>query len=180
MADDLFDETRFLRYPVQRDGRAPRELTGRAVLLLMLAFFGVIFAVNGVLVHKALSTFGGVETDSPYREGQLFAREVAMAKAQDAQHWQVDAKVTQAADGGALLDIVARDAAGALLTGMDASVTFERPTDRRLDHRISVTEVASGHFRGNAAIAAGQWDLVIELARRGERQFRSVNRIVVR
>lgn len=151
------------------------------VLAGLLAFFGVVFAVNGVLVQKALSTFGGVETESSYKAGQLFEREVAMAKAQDAQQWQVDAKVTQAADGSALLDILARDAAGIPLAGMDAIVMFERPTDRRLDRAVTVSEDTAGHFRGGAKnISAGQWDLIIELARRGERRFRSINRIVLR
>ena len=104
-----------------------------------------------------------------------------MAKAQNAQHWQVDAKLTQAADGGTLLDIVARDAAGRALTDMDATITFARPTDRRLDRAVAVSEVTPGHFRGGAEkISAGQWDLVIELSRQGERQFRSINRIVLR
>jgi nitrogen fixation protein FixH len=149
------------------------------VLALLLAFFGVIFFVNGILVHKALSTFGGVETDSPYHEGQMFGHEVAMAKAQDAQHWQIDAKVTAAAGGGALVDITARDAAGKTLTGMDAAVSLERPTDRRLDRAVVVSKEQPGHFRGTADVAAGQWDLVIELSRQGERQFRSVNRIIL-
>lgn len=162
-------------------GSRPRELTGRTVLLGLVAFFGVIFAANGVLVEKALSTFGGVDTDSSYKAGQLFEHEVALAKAQDERHWQVDAKVTPAAGGGTLLDIVARDAAGAALTGMEASVRFERPTDRRLDRSIAVREQAPGHFRSDvAALAAGQWDLVIELARQGAREFRSINRIVLR
>lgn len=158
----------------------PRELTGRMVLVGLLAFFAVVVGANGMLVHVALSTFGGVETDSSYRAGQLFERDVAMAKVQDAQHWRVEASVTSAADGSALLDIVAHDGAGLALAGIDATATFERPTDRRLDHSVAVSEDKPGHFRGSAAIFPGQWDLVIELSRRGERQFRSKNRIVLR
>jgi len=150
------------------------------VLVGLLAFFGVVVGANGMLVHKALSTFGGVETDSSYRAGQLFERDVAMAKAQDAQHWQVEAQVTPAADGSALLDIVARDEAGLAVAGIAATATFERPTDRRLDRSVAVSEDKPGHFRGSAAISPGQWDLVIELSRQGERQFRSKNRIVLR
>jgi nitrogen fixation protein FixH len=64
---------------------------------------------------------------------------------------------------------------------MDATITFERPTDRRLDRPVPVSEDRPGHFRGDAEkISAGQWDLVIELSRQGERQFRSKNRIVLR
>jgi len=158
----------------------PREMTGRMVFALLLAFFGVVIGANAFLAHEALSTFGGVEIDSPYRAGQLFEREVAMAKAQDAQHWQVDAKVTPAANGGTLLDVVARDAAGAPLAGMTATAVFTRPTDRRLDRAVAVIEDAAGRFRGSVDIAAGQWDLVIELSRQGERLFRSKNRVVIK
>jgi len=150
------------------------------VLVGLLAFFGVVLGANGLLVHKALSTFGGVETDSSYRAGQLFERDVAMARAQDAQHWRVEASVTPAADGSALLAIVAHDGTGLAVAGIDATATFERPTDRRLDRSVAVSEDAPGHFRGSAAISPGQWDLVIELTRQGERQFRSRNRIVWR
>jgi nitrogen fixation protein FixH len=155
------------------------ELTGRMVLGLIVAFFGVIFAVNGVLVHEALSTFGGVETDSSYKAGQQFEGEVMMAKAQEAKHWRVDAKLNAAVDGGAVLDIVARDASGAVLTGLQPSVSFERPTDRRLDRTVAVSEDEPGHFRAPVQIAAGQWDLVIELWRAGQRQFRSINRVIL-
>jgi len=156
-----------------------RELTGWTVFGLIVAFFGVIVAVNAFMAHEALSTFGGVDTDSSYRAGQVFEREVAMAKAQDAQHWQIDAKVTTPSAGDAILDIVARDASGAPLAGLTATALFARPADRRLDREVAVTQDTIGHFRGSADIAAGQWDLVIELSRQGERLFRSKNRIVL-
>jgi nitrogen fixation protein FixH len=146
---------------------------------LLVGFFAVVVGVNGVMIHKAISTFGGLETESSYRAGQLFEREVEMAKAQDAQHWKVEAKVTTAGDGSTAVDIGARDAAGLPLVGMDASARFERPTDRRLDRPVAVSEEAPGRFRGSAKISSGQWDLVIELSRGGERVFRSINRIVL-
>jgi nitrogen fixation protein FixH len=164
-----------------RSAEPERKLTGGMVLAGLIAFFGVIFAANGVLVHEALSTFGGVETESSYRAGQTFERDVAMAKAQDERHWQVDAALLPADTGATLIDVRARDAAGAPLSGVDATITLERPTDRRLDHAVAVRQDAPGHFLGDAdKVPAGQWDLVIELTRRGEQQFRSVNRVVLR
>ena len=189
MSNDLFssDNGNAAPFPplatkAANTGRAgqPRELTGWMVLYLIVAFFAVVIGVNAFMAHEALSTFGGVETDSSYKAGQMFERDVAMAKAQDAQHWRVDAKVTATADGGALLDIVARDASGVPLTGMTATALFARPTDQRLDRTVAVTEDGAGHFRGNADITAGQWDLIIELTRQGNRLFRSKNRIVIR
>lgn len=182
MSNDLFTNGNadVLPSPTRGVRKHQRELTGRMVLVCLLAFFEVVFGVNGVMVHKALSTFSGIETESSYQAGQMFEHDVAMAKAQDAQHWQIDAKVRPAADGSAHLDVLAHNAAGAVLTGMDATAKFERPTDRRLDRTVAVSEDAPGHFSGSTAISAGQWDLVIELSRQGERLFRSKNRVVVR
>jgi nitrogen fixation protein FixH len=160
--------------------RKPREITGRMVLAMMVAFFAVVIGVNVFMAHEALSTFGGVEIESSYQAGQKFERDVAMAKAQDDRHWQVDAKVSTGANGAALLDITARDATGAPLAGLSATALFARPTDRRLDRAVTVSEDTSGHFRGSADIAAGQWDLVIELSRQGERVFLSKNRVMIR
>jgi len=157
-----------------------RKLTGGMVLAGLIAFFGVIFTANGVLIHEALSTFSGLETDSAYHAGQTFERDVAMANAQDDRHWQVDANLLPASAGATLVDIHARDAAGAPLSGIDATIMLQRPTDRRLDHAVAVRQDAPGHFRGSADnVPAGQWDLVIELTRAGEQQFRSVNRVVL-
>jgi len=162
------------------DVGASRRWTGRTVLFGLIAFFAVVFGANAVLIERAISTFGGVETESAYAAGRAYEHEVALAQAQAARQWRVDAKVSPEADGAARLDIEARDAAGRPLSGMEAVATFERPTDRRLDRAVAVAEDSPGHFHGSAAVAAGQWDLVIELSRAGERQFRSVNRVVLR
>jgi nitrogen fixation protein FixH len=184
MSNDLFANDNIPFPPVTRQegapARRPRELTGWTVLYLIVSFFAVVIGVNAFMAHEALSTFGGLETDSAYKAGQLFERDIAMARAQDAQHWQVEAKVTPAAEGNALLDIDARDASGARLTGMTATASFARPTDQRLDRTVTVSEDAPGHFHGSAVLAAGQWDLIIELSRQGDRQFRSKNRVVIR
>ena len=46
------------------DGRHPREVTGRIVLVGLVAFFAAVAGVIGVMIWAAVSTFGGVETDS--------------------------------------------------------------------------------------------------------------------
>jgi len=158
---------------------AAREWKGWMVLVFMLVFFGVIIGVNAFMAHVAMSTFGGVDVDSSYRAGQMFERDVAMAETQDERHWRIDGKITTAAAGGKALDIAARDSEGSPLTGLTATAEFTRPTDRRLDRIVSIREDAPGHFHGDVALPAGQWDLVVELSRQGERQFRSVNRVVI-
>jgi nitrogen fixation protein FixH len=165
---------------VSGGNEAIRQVTGVMVLGFMIAFFAVIVGVNAFMARAAITTFGGVETASSYQAGQTFEHDVAMAKAQDAQHWQIDAKLTRRADGSTLLDITARDGESAPVSGVAAIAQFARPTDRRLDRSVAVAQTGPGHFVGNAELAAGQWDLVIELWRQDERLFRSKNRVILK
>lgn len=161
------------------ESACPRQLTGRTVLICLILFFAVISIVNGIMIRAAISTFGGLETGSSYQAGLAFRQEAEAARAQDARHWQVRADV-RLADGGTLVELDARDASGRPLTGLEATASLHRPTDRRADLAVSMREHGAGHFRGTAGSAPGQWDLVIELSRDGERMFRSRNRVVLR
>jgi nitrogen fixation protein FixH len=145
----------------------------------LVAFFAVVFGVNAVMTYAAITTFGGVETESSYRAGLAFAREMATARAQDARHWNVSAKA--AIEGEAtVVEVTARDASGRPVPNLEATAELEHPTDRRADHAVPLTGFGVGRFRGTSAAAAGQWDLVIELSREGERLFRSKNRVWLR
>jgi len=75
---------------------------------------------------------------------------------------------------------VARDEAGHVLTGMAASASFERPTDRGLDRKFALAEDSPGQFHGRTDLIPGQWDLVIEISRQGQQLFRSKNRVVLK
>lgn len=158
-----------------RDEHKVRPLTGRTVLICFIAFFGVVFTANFFLVRAALTTFGGVETESSYKAGLAFKAESEAAAAQAARHWQVDAHVEPGR-----LDVAARDAAGRPLTDVALSATLRHPTDRRFDVTLDPVKVGAGQWRASDTINAGQWELVIELSRDGERLFRSTNRVVIR
>jgi nitrogen fixation protein FixH len=161
------------------DGCRPKEVTGRMVLICLVAFFVVVAGVNAVMIRAAISTFGGVETGNAYQAGLAFSKEIAAAGAQDALHWQVKAKVS--ADGAAtVVEIAARDAAGRPLAGLEAAARLSHPADKRSDHVVAMSEIEPGTFRGRAERLAGQWDLVFELSRGETRMFRSKNRFFLR
>ena len=73
--------------------RRPRELTGRTVLLCLVAFFAVVAAVNVIMMTAAVTTFSGVETKNSYQAGVTFAREEAAAEAQESRHWRVNSSL---------------------------------------------------------------------------------------
>ncbi len=157
-----------------------RILTGRHVLQWLVAFFGIVFAVNGVLVRAAISTFGGVETLSSYRAGLQFEQEVGLVPRQDALHWQVTGKLARDSAGVAVLDVTARDAQGAPLSGLTADARLAHPADDRLDRVIAVRSVAGGVFHGAAEAQPGQWELIVDLYRGDQRVFRSRSRVSLR
>lgn len=158
---------------------APRELTGRAVLLWLLGFFGVVFAVNAVMVKAATSTFGGVETMSSYKAGLQFKDEEALAERQDERHWYVDGTIVRDKSGEAVLDIAARDEKGAPISGLKAVARLAHPADERLDHVIELARTGVGQFHGHAAAPRGQWELLVDLYRGDERVFRSRSRVTL-
>lgn len=156
--------------------QAKFQLTGRMVLAGLIGFFGLVAGVNAAMIYAAVSTFGGVETESSYRAGLAFARETATAAAQDARHWIVTAKAAN--EGNAtVVEVTARDASGQPITNLAATASFVHPTDRRADHTVPLVSSGAGRFRGATTASAGQWDLVIELSRDDERLFRSKNRV---
>ena len=157
-----------------------RELTGMHVLLCLLGFFGVVFAVNAVLVKAATSTFGGVETSSSYKAGLIFEKEVARAEQQDQLRWQVDGKIGRNKAGAAVLDVSARDAQGAALNGITAQARLVHPVDERLDHVITLDRTNTGLFHGEAQAQPGQWELIVDLYRGETRVFRSRSRVALR
>jgi nitrogen fixation protein FixH len=164
---------------VTNDSGGRRVVTGRMVLICLVAFFTVVGVVNAIMMTAAVSTFAGLESESAYRSGLAFEQEIAAAEKQEALHWQVEARLERADGGARRIEIAARDADGGALAGLNAAVTLVHPTDRRLDRSVAMTAGSQGRFNGTTGPAVGQWDVVIELSRDGARAFRSRNRVVL-
>src|ERR1700675_4327018 len=159
---------------------SPKPLTGRKVLLMLLAFFGVVIGVNVFMAKLAIQTLPGTEVDSAYSASLAYENEIAAAHDQNARNWKVDAHIQRGPEGGATLQVEARDDGGKPMSGLKFQGRFERPTDRRADLPVALAETGIGIYRGSAAmIAPGQWDLVLEGDAAGQRMFLSKNRVLL-
>lgn len=158
----------------------PREITGRFVLICFIAFFGVIAAVNAVMIRYAVSTFAGTQTDSSYRAGLAYGSEEAAAAAQEALHWQVEGAFTRDEAGEAVLDVDVRDARQVRVSGIAVTARLAHPLNSRLDRNITLVRMADGRFRGAADAEPGQWTLTLDIARDRARVYRSVSRLVLK
>ena len=167
-----------LKLPTIAAPGGQKPLTGRSVLIMLIAFFGLVIAVNIVMVRAAISTFGGVDTPSSYEAGLVFTAEEAAASAQDARGWKVTARIDPTAAGvSATIDI--RDSAGKAVTGVDVAARLAHPIDERRDVVLAVTDMGAGTYRGIGATEPGQWILDLEITRGNERLFRSRNRVLI-
>jgi nitrogen fixation protein FixH len=132
------------------------------------------------MMRLAIQTLPGTDVDSAYSASLAYEKEIAAAHDQNARNWKVDANIRRRPDGGATLEIAARDNSGKPVSGLKFHGRFERPTDRRADLPVALAETGIGIYRGSAPlIAPGQWDLVIEGDAAGQRMFLSKNRVLL-
>lgn len=158
---------------------AGRTITGRTVLFSLVGFFAVVFAANAAMIWLAVASWNGVETQSAYRDGAHYPRERAAAEAQASRHWRVEADLARSGEGVEIA-VTLRDGDARPLPGLAVSARLERPSHDREDLVVLLTERELGAYRGRVArLAGGNWHLVLDAGRGGERLFRSVNRISV-
>lgn len=141
--------------PEDPKGAKPtRELTGRAVLLCLIAFFGVIFAVNIYFAVAATKTYTGVVSQEPYRKGLAYNKRIAADERQAELKWNVDVDVGK--EGHAKLVFKAID--NQPVTNLKVTATIGRPTTDTEDRMLTFAETRPGQYEANgAALGAGGW-----------------------
>jgi len=155
-----------------------RPLTGRSVLVMLLAFFGVMFAVNFYMAREAIATHPGLDHKNPYEAGVAYNKEIAAAKAQATLGWSVD--LSRAKKGPATeVTATVRDKAGQPVTGLEAALHFDYPSTSRRDVDVPAPALADGVYTGAAELTPGHWQLEIEFKRDGATVFRSKNSLNV-
>jgi nitrogen fixation protein FixH len=158
----------------------PRGLTGRKVALIFAAFFGTIASADAFLVFSAVTSWSGTEATSAFKAGQLYNRELALARSQDASGWTVIAGARREEGGFVSIRADARDGDGRAIAGRTVTATLQRPTDQREDRKAALVEETPGAYAASVAgVPPGQWDLVVDILDRETRAFRRRVRLVL-
>lgn len=148
-------------------------LMGETVLFVAIAFFGVVFLVNGWMAYRAISTFtGGVEKQDPYQQGLNYNREIAAAAAQQQRHWRVD--ITPYPTPRARF----RDSTGKPVIALDIRGVFSSPATSK-DYVFTMREDGPGFYTTSTPAPSGLWDLKLTASRAGEVLFQSSNRVTI-
>lgn len=134
-------------------------LRGWHVLTLMLGFFGTVIAVNVTFVTLALGSFPGEDVRRSYLQGLNYNQTLAERREQAARGWQASAALREA-EGGAVVEVVLRDAAGAPLNGLETTGALRWPNAERLDHALTFEGRGYGRYVAPvSALHPGRWML---------------------
>ena len=139
------------------------EITGVKVLIAMVAFFGVVTAVDAVMIYQAVNTFGGIETPDAYRKGLAYNKRIASSAAQDALGWSQEVAID--AQRGVLV-VSLTDANHAGVEGLVVTATVGRPATNAFDQTLTMLDQGGGRHEARvSSLSAGTWAVAITARR---------------
>ena len=150
-------------------------MTGWHMLAMLLAFFGVVIAVNIALAVAATGTFPGLVVENSYVASQHYDEMLAKARAQDAENW----RYSLASEGGRLRVSLARGDEEPL-RGLRVVAYVGRPSTTEDDRTFELAPASDGSYVTNDPLPAGLWEVDVEAARAEEILFRTTKEIYVR
>ena len=133
------------------------RFTGWHMFAILIAMFGTIIAVNLVMAHFAVTTFGGTVVDNSYVATRNYNRWLAEARGQEALGWDVTAtldpqrraRITAVAPTGPIDGVV--------------SAVARHPLGRAPDREIGFKPAGAGHYIAMRPLPAGRWTLRITI-----------------
>jgi nitrogen fixation protein FixH len=140
-----------------------------------VAFFGVVTAVNAVMIWFALTTFTGLDRNEPYVRGVGYNDVLEEERRQDALGWSAAVEATP--------DRLALDVTDGLeqpLRGAQVWAQVKRPVNAELDFTTDLAAVRPGRYVAFVDWPApGRWDVLVTIEQDG-RYYQHHRRLVVR
>lgn len=146
------------------------RLTGRHVLIALLAFFGIVIGVNVAFVHVALSSWTGLTDRDSYRTGLSWNRTLERDAAQQALGWitTIETSVGRETGGGRSLGVTLtlRDRDGRPVTGLAVGGEARHPMAEADDRPLGFVEAGAGSYVGRVDLpGSGDWALKLVATR---------------
>lgn len=145
-------------------------MTGKHVCWYFVAFFGVIVAVNAVMVTLAVRTHSGVVTDHAYEKGLAYNKVIDAEEKQKASGLR---GVMDYKDG--MLHFAIYDKANRPFSFDKATAAITRPTQAEMDFTVELTSMNTPM----TFPASGLWEVRVD-AYHEDVHFQQTNRIIVK
>jgi nitrogen fixation protein FixH len=147
------------------------KFTGWHMTAILVAFFGIVMAVNFYMARMAVGTFGGTVVDNSYVASQEYNSWLGAAARQDKLGWNVKVSL----DASRHVHVDARSD-GVAITQMTAIGDALHPLGRADDIALSFAPTHDGALISTTALPAGRWNLRLSL-RRGADIFKLAEQV---
>lgn len=152
-----------------------KQLTGKHVLALLIAFFGVIIGVNLVMAYFANSTWSGLVVANGYVASQSFDDDLAKARAQEAMGWTVGF-----IPGEDRIRLTFADREGKKIDSLQISGDLERPVTDKEDQKLVFAPMGSGAYTAPAMLSPGVWEVEVKASGPDDVSYHKIFRFVVK
>lgn len=137
---------------------------GRWIPWLIVAFFAVVFAANGVMVYIATTTFTGLQTEGHYLKGLAYNRVLEAERAERSLGWRVTVQFESTGERRGRIVARAEDAAGVPLDGAVVVARLVRPTQGGHDLRVALAAQHGGVYAAEVELPLpGLWEIQTQI-----------------
>ena len=151
------------------------EFTGRHMLYIMITFFGVIIAVNLVMLAVATRSWTGLVVENSYVASQKFNEVLTAAEEQKKLGWKSGLVVTTRS---AKVRITGSESAP--VGGLSVRLALSRPVHEADDRMLDLLETAPGEYAVEANLGSGIWNAELTAKSASGQHFRMIHRVFVK
>lgn len=151
------------------------RITGKKVLLGMIAFYAVIMAVNGTFMFFALDTFPGLTDKEANKHGVAYNQTLAEGERQKALDWKT---AMTAEDGRLRLDLTGPGAKP--LVGAVVAAVATRPIGELNETPLTFSpDGVGGYVSTFSPDLKGRWKVDVTILHGADR-FRTIHEVMVK
>ncbi len=148
------------------------KFTGRHMLMVFVAGFGIVIAVNLFMAFQAVGGFHGTVVDNSYVASQKFNGWMEEAEKAGSLGWTIRGE--QLADGRIGL------ATAGVPEGARVEAVAERPLGERETMMLTFAEESAGQWVSQESLAEGRWKVLVTIsATTANGEAQSLNEIVL-
>jgi nitrogen fixation protein FixH len=148
-----------------------RRFTGWHMATIMIAFFGVVIAVNLVMATFAVRTFGGLVVDNSYVASQDYNGWLARARRQAELGWNSEMTLSDSRHVEVRISSPRETLSAARVTGVAT-----HPLGRAPDQNLDFERAGENQYRSRQALPPGRWHVLVSV-RSGSREARFVKEL---
>jgi len=159
----------------------PKRITGKKVLLWMVAFFGVIIGANASLTYFALNTWPRLTTEDAYKKGLAYNQTLDAAARQSAMGWVSTVDIHPGTGTDKTIKINLTGAGDTPQSGLVVTATLERAVGTPGTQIITLTETAPGTYAGTfKSPAEGRWLTEVNAVGPNDANYRMKHQVMIK